>query len=83
MADAIANSLITGLGAWGEIGILAGVVVATVALTELVTNNAAAVLMFPIAAALAELAGAELAKRAGGEDGSGDAHRLDAAILAG
>ena len=35
------------------------------------------------ALALAELAGAELAKRAGGADGSGDAHRLDAAILAG
>ena len=57
LADTIANSLITGLGAWGEIGILAGVVLATVALTELVTNNAAAVLMYPICMAAAKTLG--------------------------
>jgi di/tricarboxylate transporter len=51
--------LITNLGVFGEIGILAGVVLATVALTELVTNNAAALLMFPIAITAAAAAGVD------------------------
>jgi di/tricarboxylate transporter len=59
LADVIANGLITNLGVFGEIGILAGVVVATVALTELVTNNAAALLMFPIAITAAAAAGVD------------------------
>jgi di/tricarboxylate transporter len=59
LADAIADSLISGFGIWGQLGILAGVVVATVALTELVTNNAAALLMFPIAMTSAAAAGVD------------------------
>ncbi len=42
-----------------DLGILAGVVVATVILTALVSNNAAALLMFPIAVAAATGAGLE------------------------
>ena len=38
---------------FGAAGILAGVLVATVVITQLVTNNAVAVLMFPIAMATA------------------------------
>jgi di/tricarboxylate transporter len=59
LADVIADSLIAGLGAWGQVGVLAGVVVATVALTELVTNNAAALLMFPIAMTSSAAAGVD------------------------
>jgi di/tricarboxylate transporter len=59
LADVIADGLITNLGVFGEIGVIAGVVVATVALTELVTNNAAALLMFPIAITAAAAAGVD------------------------
>ena len=59
LAEVIANGLITGFGSFGEIGVLAGVVLATVALTELVTNNAAALLMFPIAVSSAAAAGVD------------------------
>lgn len=44
----------------GAIGVLGAIYVATALLTELVTNNAAAALMFPITAAAAEAAGIEL-----------------------
>lgn len=57
LAQAIADSLISGLGSIGEVGILAGVVLATVALTEVITNNAAALLMFPIGITSAAAAG--------------------------
>jgi di/tricarboxylate transporter len=58
LADALAGGLIGGLGPFGELGALAAVIVATVVLTELVTNNAAAALMFPVALSTAQLAGA-------------------------
>ncbi len=45
--------LVDGLLPIGVIGILAGVLIATMILTELLSNNAAAVLMFPIALATA------------------------------
>ena len=44
----------------GPVGILAAVYLATMLLTEMITNNAAAALMFPIAAAAAGDAGMEL-----------------------
>lgn len=44
----------------GPIGVLAAVYVATAVLTEFVTNNAAAALMFPVAAASAHMASMEL-----------------------
>lgn len=53
-------SVLTGLtGPFGELGALAGVVVATVILTELMSNNAAAVLMFPLGIAAAAVVGAD------------------------
>ncbi|HEX6219571.1 MAG TPA: SLC13 family permease [Acidimicrobiia bacterium] len=57
LADVVSDGLISNLGRFGEIGVLTGVVLATVALTELVTNNAAALLMFPIAVSSAAAAG--------------------------
>lgn len=49
LAAGVAGVLVSGLGGLGDIGVLLGIVLATVALTELITNNAAAVLIFPIA----------------------------------
>jgi di/tricarboxylate transporter len=40
-------------GGFGVIGALAGVLLTTIILTEIITNNAAAVLVFPIALAAA------------------------------
>lgn len=57
LAAAIAGGLTSVMGTFGEIGVLLGVVLATVALTELVTNNAAALLMFPIGVSSAAAAG--------------------------
>lgn len=59
LAAAISDLLVYGFGRWGPIGMLLGVVLATVVLTELVTNNAAAVLVFPIAVATAVAIGAD------------------------
>ncbi|HVM21544.1 MAG TPA: SLC13 family permease [Egibacteraceae bacterium] len=41
--------IVDGMAPLGAIGALAGVLIATMALTELVSNNAAAALMFPVA----------------------------------
>lgn len=49
LADVLADGLSSAFGWAGPRGVLLGVVLTTVALTELVTNNAAALLMFPIA----------------------------------
>jgi di/tricarboxylate transporter len=43
----------------GALGALLGIVVATIALTEMITNNAAAALMFPIALPAAAAVGAD------------------------
>ena len=43
-----------------DLGLLAGVLLATMMLTELITNNAAAVLMFPISVAAATQAGLDV-----------------------
>jgi di/tricarboxylate transporter len=57
LADEIARILIEPFSAFGDVGLLVGVVITTMVLTELITNNAAAVLMFPIALAAASQAG--------------------------
>jgi di/tricarboxylate transporter len=57
LAAEIAGLVVEPLGSFGDIGLLLGVLVASIALTELITNNAAAVLMFPIAMATAAQAG--------------------------
>jgi di/tricarboxylate transporter len=59
LAGVVSDGLISTMGQFGEIGVLAGVVLATVILTELVTNNAAALLMFPIAISASAAAGVE------------------------
>jgi di/tricarboxylate transporter len=59
LADRVADGLISGLGGFGHWAILLGVILATVTLTETVTNNAAAVLMFPVAIAVAEHVGGD------------------------
>ena len=48
-ADAIATTLIEPLGEFGPRAALAGVYLVTLLLTELITNNAAAALAFPVA----------------------------------
>ena len=53
LARECAMVLISALHDFGPVGIVAGVLIATVAITQLVTNNAAAVLMFPVATATA------------------------------
>jgi di/tricarboxylate transporter len=57
LAQAVADLVVGPLGELGDVGLLLGVLVATTLLTELITNNAAAVLMFPIALATAHEAG--------------------------
>ena len=49
LAEHAADLLLGVFAPFGGLGALLGVVVATIALTEMITNNAAAVLMFPIA----------------------------------
>lgn len=52
-ADA-ANAVTSAFAGWGDRGALLGIVIATMILTEMITNNAAALLMFPIGLSLAE-----------------------------
>ncbi|HEY5578570.1 MAG TPA: SLC13 family permease, partial [Acidimicrobiia bacterium] len=54
LAQTVASGLVEAFGGWGDAGVLLGVVLATVVLTEMITNNAAALLMFPIALSAAE-----------------------------
>ena len=57
LADQIALVFIRPLALLGDTVLLLGILVATMCLTELITNNAAAVLMFPVATAAAAQAG--------------------------
>ncbi len=50
---AIADTVVTGLGPWGPYAVLAGMALLTMLFTEVVTNTAAAALMFPLAVATA------------------------------
>jgi di/tricarboxylate transporter len=59
LAATVADGIVGALDGFGDVAVLAGIVLATVALTELITNNAAAVLLFPIALATAADIGAE------------------------
>jgi len=59
LADALAGSLLAVFAPFGAIGALVGVLLATMALTEVLTNNAAAVLLFPIAMSTAAAVGAD------------------------
>lgn len=57
LAAAIAGGLTGPLQSYGDLGVLAGVLLATMALTSVISNNAAAVLMFPLALAIGAQAG--------------------------
>jgi di/tricarboxylate transporter len=57
LASTIASGLVDAFGGMGDRGVLLGLVLATIVLTELVTNNAAALLMLPIAVQAAGSAG--------------------------
>lgn len=57
LASAVAEALASAFSTFGPRGVLLGVLVATVALTAMVSNNAAALLMFPVAMAAADGAG--------------------------
>jgi di/tricarboxylate transporter len=59
LAAAVSEALTSAFSGLGELGVLLGVVLATIALTELITNNAAALLMLPVAVAAAPTAGIE------------------------
>lgn len=59
LADELAAGLVSTLGELGAIGALVGVVVATILLTEAVSNAAAAAIMFPIAVAAATSLGSD------------------------
>jgi di/tricarboxylate transporter len=60
LADVLGQGLVDAFAGFGDIGLLVGILLATVVATELLSNNAAAVLMFPIAAATAAATGLEL-----------------------
>ncbi len=59
LADGLAQSLLASINGYGVFGAFVGVYLMTLLLTELVTNNAAAALAFPIAYAVAVNYGAE------------------------
>src|SRR5690606_38947191 len=54
LAALIGGGIVSTFGGAGPLVILLAVTLATIALTEMITNNAAAVLMFPIALAAAQ-----------------------------
>jgi di/tricarboxylate transporter len=57
LASTVATGLVEVFGGFGERGVLLGLVLATMILTELVTNNAAALLMLPVAVGAATASG--------------------------
>ena len=57
LATTIANGIMAPFDALGPSGALLGLLLATIALTEMITNNAAVVLMFPVAMIVAETHG--------------------------
>jgi di/tricarboxylate transporter len=57
LAKEIANLLVQVSEPLGDLGILAGILITTMVMTELLSNNAAAALMFPIAMATAQQSG--------------------------
>lgn len=59
LGAALADLIVGAMAPLGDIGALAAVLIATMLLTELISNNAAAVLAFPVAVATAALIGAD------------------------
>ena len=56
-ADGVARGIIHMVEQWGPVGVLAGIYLMTTIFTEIITNNAAAALMFPIALSAAHQIG--------------------------
>jgi di/tricarboxylate transporter len=54
LAEQIARLVVDLFQPLGDLGVLAGILIATMLMTELLSNNAAAVMMFPIAMAVAD-----------------------------
>lgn len=59
LAIQMAEHLTDALGRFGDVGLIAGVLLATMAATELMSNNAAAALMVPLALGVSESAGVD------------------------
>ena len=59
LGQVIAGGLVDVMSPWGAVGALAAVLIATMALTELISNNAAAALMFPVALSAAATVGVD------------------------
>ncbi|MPZ16998.1 MAG: SLC13 family permease [Luteitalea sp.] len=59
LAEVVAQLIVLTFDGWGTLGLLLAIAVTTVLFTEVITNNAAAVLMFPIAMATASRVGEE------------------------
>ncbi|MDQ5894101.1 MAG: hypothetical protein QG596_362 [Actinomycetota bacterium] len=57
LAEDLASSLLNAFSGFGDLGIIFGLALATTLLTELITNNAAVVVIFPVAMAVAVDAG--------------------------
>lgn len=57
LAEQLSRGIVTTFEPLGDLGLLAGVLLATMLMTELLSNNAAAILMFPIAMATAASSG--------------------------
>jgi di/tricarboxylate transporter len=57
LAEQIAEGLLDLFGDFGNLGILFGIALATLILTEVITNNAAVIVIFPIALAVSTAAG--------------------------
>ncbi|MDD3716866.1 MAG: SLC13 family permease [Candidatus Marinimicrobia bacterium] len=58
-ADMVAGGIISAVSRWGALGVLGGIYFVTMLFTEIITNNAAAALMFPIALAAARKLGVD------------------------
>lgn len=56
-AQALADGLVAAAAPFGELGVLVGVYLAVTLLTEMISNTAAAALLFPVAMAAGEAAG--------------------------
>lgn len=59
LADMVAGQIISMFSSWGLMGALVGLYLATWLLTELITNNAAVALAFPISLAIAQQFGVD------------------------
>lgn len=59
LAALLGEGIVSTFSGWGPWGVLFAVTIAAVILTELITNNAAAVLLFPIAMAAAAAVGSD------------------------